>query len=157
MLIIKIELEQAEIMEEIHSFSMGHMTIEGQGLFISSKCKNRSMMIFVSISQLLDEIVSFVDSKNQNKYNFVGVDSSFQFYLIKSKKEILVTDVKRRLIHQGSQSEVIASFWEGVKDFLLRYGYLIGTTEIILNDLKNSISRFTCRFNIEDSVDFFRE
>uniref|UniRef100_UPI0030DCF6C2 hypothetical protein n=1 Tax=Cyanothece sp. BG0011 TaxID=2082950 RepID=UPI0030DCF6C2 len=72
MLKILIELESNAI-EEIDSFSKGHITIEVNNKIITSKNKtpSQSMMIFISLVELLDGVRLFIVDKNKKQYNFV--------------------------------------------------------------------------------------
>jgi hypothetical protein len=57
MLIFKIELDEFEE-EELDMYSRGHITVQGNFGIISSKLlnKNQSMMIFISICDLLNSV-----------------------------------------------------------------------------------------------------
>ncbi|EAZ92241.1 hypothetical protein [Crocosphaera chwakensis] len=60
MLKILIELE-SNVIEEIDSFSTGHITIEVNNKILSSKNQtpSQSMMIFISLVELLDGVYLF--------------------------------------------------------------------------------------------------
>jgi hypothetical protein len=155
MLAIEIELVRSE--EELDIYTMGHLTLTGSEMTLSSKTRNQSMMIFLSITQLLYEISNFLKDKNQTSYNFVGVDCSFQFYLLKDNKIINATDAKGNIIDRIPELEIVSCFWEGIENFLLKYNYLIEKSESIYSDqdLKNSMLKFKNEFNLENRVKFF--
>ncbi|MEH2375106.1 hypothetical protein [Nostoc sp.] len=75
MLIFKIELEQIEFEEKIDSYSRGHLTVQGRYGIISSKLSNinHSMMVFISLCDLLDGVRLFLINPIKNTYHFVGV------------------------------------------------------------------------------------
>jgi hypothetical protein len=58
MLVFQIEIDKFE--EEIDSYTRGHITLQGRHKTISSKISksntNQSMMIFISLSELLSGI-----------------------------------------------------------------------------------------------------
>ncbi|MDZ8259346.1 hypothetical protein [Nostoc sp. ChiQUE01b] len=101
MLSFKIELEKNEFEEKLDSYSRGHITIQGRYGIISSKNsnKNYSMMIFISLCELLDGIRLFLINPINNRYNFVGVGSSFQFYLLKKEtNSLILSSVKNEVM-----------------------------------------------------------
>jgi len=85
MLIFNIEIEQTELEEGIDSYTEGHITIKGRYGIISSKDmrSNQSMMIFISLSELLDGIRIFLINQNQRIYHFVGIGCSFKFIRVR--------------------------------------------------------------------------
>jgi hypothetical protein len=151
MLIVKIELDSSESTEKIDSFSQGHITLSNGDITLSSKTKDRnySMMIFISLSELVNDIRRFLTDKNQIEYNFVGADSSFQFYLSKNKELIRLTSVGGDLIDEMPEHKIIEAFWNGVKIFMLKYGSCLDKDEMIYDDLKSSILDFEVEFSID--------
>lgn len=150
----EIEIELANFSDEVSSFTLGHMILTYGAKTISSKDKipNQSMMIFISLSQLLDDLRLFLISNNRESYNFVGVDSSFQFYLFKAKKMIELKDSKHELICVVSETQIVESFWKGISNFLLKYSSCLGRDEIVYEDLKNSVLDFKGQFKIDDET-----
>ena len=150
MLTIKLEIESNITEDKIDSFTRGHITIRGNGFTLSSKDRvpDQSMMIFFSIAQLISEVKMFMNNQESKKYNFVGTDSSFQFFLIKKEKCFLLTEIKNNKIYEGSQSRIVASIWRGVKDFILEFGDYLDNDEIIVNDLNSSMEEFREEFKL---------
>lgn len=109
---------------EIDDFSLGHMTIIGTLNSCTSKGKvpNQSMMIFISIPLLLDGIRQFLNDKKSLTYNFVGVDCSFQFFLLKVEKEEIVIKCEKDVIDQVNSNELILAVWNGVQGFTNDFG-----------------------------------
>lgn len=83
MLVFNIEI--AELEEEIDSYTRGHITLQGRHKTISSKLsnKNQSMMIFMSLSELLDGICAVLSIPERKTYDFVGVGCYFEFFVVK--------------------------------------------------------------------------
>ena len=101
--VLNIEIEEIELEEGIDSYTRGHITIQGKGNIISSKdmTDNQSMMIFISISELLDGIGIFLNHQNQKIYYFVGVGCSFQFIIVKQDIYIFrLTNMKSQIIDE---------------------------------------------------------
>ena len=113
MLNIKSEMNSNINEDKIESFNRGSLTIRWNIITLSSKDRvpDQSVMIFFSICQLLSEVKTFVNNQESKKYNFVGTDSSFQFFMIKKEKCFLLTDIKYNEIYEGSQSKIIEAIW----------------------------------------------
>ena len=121
MLVFQIELDE---FEEIDSYSRGHITIQGNSGIISSKLskRNQSMMIFISICDLLDSVRVLLTSPLK-KYNFVGTGCSFQFFIVKkSSNKLILTSVKNEIIDELTEGELVEEIWREVKLFMLNYG-----------------------------------
>ncbi|MEH2240479.1 hypothetical protein [Nostoc sp.] len=151
MLIFKIELEQIEFEEKIDSYSRGHLTVQGRYGIISSKLSNinHSMMVFISLCDLLDGVRLFLINPIKNTYHFVGVGSSFQFFLVKKgASKLILTSVKKEEIDEITRLELIEDIWKEVKLFMLKYGHSLNEKEIVKNDLTISIEEFKKQFNL---------
>ncbi|WP_373529820.1 hypothetical protein [Nostoc sp.] len=151
MLIFKIELEQIEFEEEIDSYSRGHISVQGKHGIIFSKLsnKNHSMMIFISLCDLLDGVRLFLINPIKNRYHFVGVGSSFQFFLVKKGySNLILTSVKNEIIDEIPRLELIEDIWKEIKSFMLKYDDSLNEKEIVKNDLTISIEEFKKQFNL---------
>jgi len=148
MLVFKIEI--AEFEEEIDSYTRGHITLQGRHKTISSKLsnKNQSMMIFISLSELLDGICAVLSIPERKTYDFVGVGCSFEFFVVKKDASILIlTTAKNELIDEITHRTFIEIIWQEVKIFMLNYGDLLESGSV-KNDLTNSIEDFKKCFNL---------
>ena len=149
---IKFTLELNEPTSEIDSFSQGHIIIKKNNTIYSSKNLdiNKSMMIFISIVELLDGIRIFLKDENKKSYCFVGVDSSFQLFLIKNlkKNELILKDSENIEISRLNENDFVNSIWNGIKTFISKYQRFLDEEEIIIDDLKNSIEEFRKQFNL---------
>lgn len=141
MLSFKLELLNNE---PIDSYSLGHITIAGRNGAITSKGKipDQAMMIFISITELLCSIRQFLCDENLKDYNFVGADSSFQFYLKREEKTLVLTNNRSNRVDSVTSSELSRSIWEGVNDFLSKYGHYITLEELIYDDLCYATEEF---------------
>jgi len=151
MLIFKIELEEFEE-EELDMYSRGHITVQGDFGIISSKLlkRNQSMMIFISICDLLNSVRVLLTSPLKKKYNFVGAGCSFQFFIVKKpSNKLILTSVKNEVIDEVSELELVEEIWREVKLFMLKYGNLLSPEETVNNDLTSSIEKFKKQFNLQ--------
>jgi hypothetical protein len=109
------------------------------------------MMIFISIVELLDGLRIFFLNQTNQKYNFVGTDSSFQFFLIKIQaNQLRLTSVKNKLIDEITQLDLVNVVWKEVKDFISKYGCFLDENEIVKDDLTSSIETFKKQFNLNN-------
>ena len=151
--IFNIEIEKIELKEGIDSYTRGHITIQGEHRVISSKemRNNQSMMIFVSISELLDGIRVFLINPNKKKYHFVGVGCSFQFFIVKQAlNKFKITNLKSEIIDEVTQFELVEAIWQEVKAFMLKYGDFLNEKEVVKNDLTYSVEEFKKQFNLSN-------
>ncbi|MEM7717504.1 MAG: hypothetical protein AAF349_28845 [Cyanobacteria bacterium P01_A01_bin.68] len=112
MLIFNIEIEQSELKEDIDSYTRKHITIQGKRGIISSQDmkNNQSMMIFISLSELLDGIRLFLINPSQRIYHFVGIRCSFQFIIVKQTfNQFRITNLKSKTLDECNQFELIES------------------------------------------------
>lgn len=128
----------------------GHMTIDGKEGAVTSRGKepDQSMMIFLSIVELLDGMRHFLSEKNASKYNFVGVDSSFQITAIKGENGCITLMVENRVLDTTSRNEIVRAIWEGVSQFLKRYDHCIKPGDAIRSDLTAAVEGFKREFQL---------
>lgn len=144
---MQVELELRSKCVAVDGLSRGHITIRGSTGVCTSKNHqpDHSMMIFLSVPLLLDGIGEFITNR-QPVYNFVGVDSSFQFKLTKTKHEQISFVYDKREISTLATAELIQAVWEGVNSFMSTYGEQLDATDIALEDLVASMEKFSAHF-----------
>ena len=150
MLVFQIEIDKFE--EEIDSYSRGHITLQGRHKTISSKISksntNQSMMIFISLSELLDGICVLLSVPERKTYDFVGVGCSFEFFIVKKDaSNLILTTAKNELIDEITSEKFIEIIWQEVNIFMLNYGDLLESGSV-KSDLTNSIEDFKKQFNL---------
>ena len=119
---------------------------------ISSRDEKRYvnvMMIFMAVGDLLDDIRRFLLDKNAEKYNFVGVDSSFQFYINKKGSNLVLIDKAGKEVDKVNSEELVHAVWQGVNEFLSDYQHYLGPEEIVYGDLKLSTKEFKEAFSLD--------
>ena len=150
MLVFQIEIDKFE--EEIDSYSRGHITLQGRHKTISSKISksntDQSMMIFISLSELLWGICVLLSVPEEKTYDFVGVGCSFEFFIVKKDaSNLILTTAKNELIDEITHGTFIEIIWQEVNIFMLNYGDLLESRSV-KNDLTNSIEKFKKQFNL---------
>jgi glutamate-1-semialdehyde aminotransferase len=130
--------------ESICSLSLGHMTVVGHYGKTTSKGESSraAMMIFITMTDLLNGIRQLILDESIKSYNFVGVDSSFQFYVKRENSNLVIKDSFNRKIDEVSSLQLVHSVWEGVQEFLSKYGHYIGSEEMVYEDIKYSTEEF---------------
>ena len=150
MLVFQIEIDKFE--EEIDSYTRGHITIQGRHKTISSKISkpntNQSMMIFISLSDLLWGICALLSIHKKKTFDFVGVGCSFEFFLVKKDaSNLILTTAKNELIDEITHGTFIEIIWQEVNIFMLNYGDLLESGSV-KSDLTNSLEDFKKQFNL---------
>lgn len=148
-LTFKIELEESTS-RGVDSFSRGHITVEGDDEIISSKGKNpdQSMMIFLSVVHLLDGISNLMDKTINSEFEFIGVDSSFQFFVKKEVESFIIIDSKKRSLGVIKIKDFADSLWQAIEKFVAYYTEVLDREEAIYEDLISSIQQFKQKFNL---------
>lgn len=111
MRVFKIEIDKFE--EEIDSYTRGHITLQGRHKTISSKISNtnQSMMIFISLSELLYGICALLNTPGWEIYDFVGVGWFFEFFLLKKNAtNLILTTAKNELIDEIIHGNLLKKF-----------------------------------------------
>lgn len=147
-MIFKIELCPEENLELVHPLSLGHISICNEDKLLTSKNRtpDQSMMIFLSIPLLLDDISRYFQGERHQIVHFVGTDSSFQFYLQRSKFKVKVFEQKMRLFIEADLEIFLNQVLSGTKSFILTNLHSLdrkSETHGVFNDLEDSLHRYT--------------
>lgn len=143
MLRIDFELVAGEVdgAGAISGYAMAYMTLEGSLGRVSSKERSplQTMMVFLSIVDLLDGLRRLWQSPSQQEYCFVGTDSSFQArFVLEGRSTLKVTCGKIEICHD-SFSLIVHSVLVDVERFLSQ---VPRPPEPVVGDLDLSISQF---------------
>jgi predicted secreted protein len=152
MLATELELASIEANDRVDTFSRGYITIRGKYGIATSKEKkpDQSMMLLLSIVQLLDSIRSFIQDSKADKYNYVGVDCSFQFFIERDGDLLSLLNNRKEEIDRVRPIELIEAIWKGVNNFMSCYGQCIDSADLVTDDLYSSIKEFKEQFNLND-------
>lgn len=144
MLIFTLELIPASVEQGLTGLSRGHLSIQGSHSSVTSKDRvpDQSMMIFISIVELLDGLRRFFSDTRSKSYKFIGADCSFQFTVkrVKENQFTLISDGQE--IDTVTQTEIVQAIWKGVKSFLDCYQNQIDSTDTVANDLSSAVAEF---------------
>ena len=141
-MILKCEVEITTL-KDISGFDLGDMTLIGELGNCSSKSHipNQSMMIFISITELLDGIRRFF-LNNLKKYEFIATDSSFTVWFIKNKNNIVTISCKKKVISRLAPKKLAISIWKNVGNFIAKTAVFLPDDDSVVADLYASISDF---------------
>ncbi len=145
---LTIEIHPYDLETGIDGFTTANMNIKGDYGFLTSKRDKapfQDMMIFISLSDLLDSIVNLV-KKGAKEYEFVGVDSSFIFFINNKKGSYILSDSSKQVIAKSTEKELVQSIWDGVSNFYNTYRPLVKEVDGAIKDLDNSIEKFKTQF-----------
>jgi hypothetical protein len=128
---------------EVHGLSMGHMTVLVGDRCVSSKDKNQPMMIFVTLSELLDAAIRVFRG---GRATVTGTDSSFEIGFDCTCDIVTLSD-RRSIIGKASRIEVVEAIWTETQRFVSEYwehfSRVDPTSAAAFDDLSLSMRRFT--------------
>ena len=122
----------------------GHMTINSNGKVITSKYveADQSMMIFLSIGDLLDGVRRCCMDKTAREFNFVGADCSFQLSFLRLGTDQIEIRGSRCNLGKFNVCEVTSAINQGVTSFLKSNAHLVKPGDPVFNDLEKSVADF---------------
>lgn len=129
---------------EISGFDLGNIElIISDTKLITSKGKNpdQSMMIFLTIVDLLDGLRKLVSDKNQSDFRLIGVDSSFTVNFIKNADRIKVVAYQEELC-ELIREELLQKVFTSCKDFFESNKSMMSETDPVLEDIKQALFQF---------------
>jgi hypothetical protein len=141
----------------ISGFDLGDMTLIGELGQCTSKghTPDQSMMIFLSLPDILDGIRKILSSSGRKQYEFVGIDSSFMVLFTKESDGHVVVNCHKKKISRLTDKEFAISIWKGVQNFLLEKGRLLLKNDFAVEDLSSSVNQFEIflhKYDVEPSV-----
>jgi hypothetical protein len=150
MVSFNFDLSPQSLEQDIGGLSRGHLTIRGdQGIATSEgKQPDQSMMLFISISELLDGLRRFLHDKNAAMYRFIGVDSSFQLLITRLGDDRLKIEVNGYVVDEVPTFNLIRAVWEGVRDFIAQYGQHLPHEDPASDDLRAATKDFEETFQL---------
>lgn len=110
-------------LETPNEYTMGHLTIESDGVKLESECMSGRglMMVFFSITSLLEAVVK-LSQINVDEYKFVGEDSSFILYFKKGKNGNINVIKEKTIFFELKFDEMVKAIWSLSESFLNLYG-----------------------------------
>ncbi len=139
---------------EVHSLSMGDLTIIGTEGTVTTKDHPRySMMVFLSISFFMDTLCSFFfkeSLRSSRGCEFDGVDGSFTAYILRENKRdlkhMIAIKVFGNIISREPVTQFIREFWQSVEPFVNSHRPNFKDTDTGVSDLDESMTAFAEAF-----------
>jgi hypothetical protein len=130
--------------ENLSGFDLGDIDIIIDGKTISSRGRNpdQSMMLFLTVDDLLDNYRKFLLNKGMNKYTCIGSDSSFAITFIKVKSNNIIVKVDRKLLYKTERKILTKQIFVACEQFLNNYIDKIPKDDVVMKDLNNSFFNF---------------
>lgn len=138
-----IEMDQGDLQLGVDKLSLANIEINGNHGYLSSD--GQAMMIFISLSDLLCGISSFIVN-NKKQYIFEGVDCSFRFFVFNSNGTIHITDSKKNEVVETNTTEFIQSIWRGVDKFFTKYRPYFENDDDVISHLDRTLDKFKIQF-----------
>lgn len=129
--------------DEVTGLSTGHLTFTSNSQIFSSKGKKPSqeMMIFLSVIEMLDGLRNFLFS-DAEKYEFVGVDSSFTLGFEKVGVRNIRIFQKNKELDILNIDEFVFSVYSPVKIFLDEALEKMPSDDMAYEDIVGSLEGF---------------
>lgn len=92
--------------DEPVGFELGDISIIGDSGSVASTNSNQSMMLILSIVELLDGLRRFLSSTESRRYEFIGVDSSFSVVFCRENDGNISVNCDGQVIHTALPSSI---------------------------------------------------
>jgi hypothetical protein len=128
--------------EPASGFELGDLTVVGnRGEATSAGHRpDQGMMIFVSITQLLDGLRVLLD-RGKGAYEFVGVDSSFTLDFTLRRDQLTIKR-RRTDLDIAPMAETIAALWTAASEFAADPANALPEGDAVRNDLTAALAAF---------------
>lgn len=129
-------------MDEVSGFELGDIIITREGLQCTSlnRTPNQSMMLFITIPNLLKQIRKMVENR-QKETVIMGVDSSYSLKIKKEKGSYVISDDKC-FISGIEQKELLDAVYLETKNIWDKYSeYII--SDSVRNDFNDALEYYT--------------
>jgi hypothetical protein len=127
--------------EPISSYSFGSITVFGKNGAITTS-ENNKFMLLMSLPDLLDGISGLLVSRGTDRFDFIGIDSSFGFSIVKNESLFLVQDRDGRIVDSVSHAELVSSCLLYICDYVSVQLLRLDKGEIIFHDLNSAVLEF---------------
>jgi hypothetical protein len=137
----------------IHGLDLGHVTLSGPTGTATSKGRtpDQAMMLFPSITDLLDGVARLASAKKSAPFRFVGTDCSFSIVFGREKGDRMSLAAGGEKLGTVPVNELVEALWAGVTDLLRRDGSRFDRTadassEAAFGDFDAAVARFARLF-----------
>lgn len=131
----------------LSGYELGDIEIKYENIVISSVQStklsgiSRSFMVFISISELLDQFKKFYVGRKTNDLSFIFVDSSF-YLIFKRKGEYLSIQNENTVIENLSINDFSNQLYSSCKNIYMKVKSEFEDNNPVYMDLKNSLDMF---------------
>lgn len=124
-------------------YELGDMTLHGEfgEASSASRTPNQSMMVILSIVELLDGVRRLLSLPKVKEYRFIGVDSSFSILFRKHNTQIRIF-VNDMHIHSSSASDLKADIERSVLEFVSNTNLSQIANRAEVSDFDNALTAF---------------
>ena len=138
---MKVIFQFDDDMDEVSGFELGDIIITKGDLQCTSlkRKPNQSMMLFITIHALLNQIKKMIESR-KNEIVIEGVDSSYLLKITKTKNLYTVSDDKC-MMKGIEQTELLNSVYQAAKTIWNKYGESI-ISDSVRYDFCNALKSF---------------
>ena len=147
--------EIEDVPEHIHGLDLGHITVRAPGGEITSRGRvpDQAMMLFPSISNLLDGVAGVASGKKGATFRFSATDSSFSIVFAHEKGGNVSLTRDRKSFGTVPARELVEALWAGVTALLQADGARFdrqadASCKAAFGDLDAAIERFARSFNL---------
>jgi hypothetical protein len=123
-------------------FEMGDIRICGDRATVTSEGSNQSMMLILSIVELLDGVRLFLSRSKPRQYEFIGADSSFSVIFHRERDGLVSVSVGGRLVHTADPRSIKSDIERSVLDLIKKQdlALLMSSSEAV--DFQHALTSF---------------
>ena len=154
-LVEPFRFELVDASERVHGLDLGHITIAAPTGEISSKGRkpDQAMMLFLSISNLLDGVSRVASAAKGATFRFCAVDSSFEIVFARKKGDEIGISCDRKSFGAAPARELVEALWAGVvalchADSGRLDRHADASSRAAFGDFDASVSDFSRTFNL---------
>lgn len=134
-----IEINYEDLQSGIDGFCRGNIAIKSQ--YGSTDLKGEKMLIFISLTDLLLNIIDLVD-RGVKKYKFNSFEGGFVFYLNARDKYFELENYRGSIIAKPTSKELIQSIGRGVINFYNTYRPMVKEVDSAIEDFDETLETF---------------
>lgn len=122
---------------DISGYDMGHTEIANhQNIWTSiGKEPDESMMIFLSIVDLLDGVRGLLQNNQTGQFEWFGTDSSFSVFFVKNSTEEISVMHSKELIAKVYPAQLAESIYRAAMNFLEQKENQLKSNDPVFQDL----------------------
>ena len=147
---MKIDFDISRSVEgPVNGLSMGYLILSGnQNIFDTRNQPNdQSVMIYVTISDLLDSFRLFFRSGKRSEWKVVGTDSSVELVFKSDGRKSMTAACCKVLIDIQSPQQMASELLQSINTFYDNPTHKLRSSDLVYNDLTTSLDDFEKWYN----------